>query len=428
MLSVLDLAREDTHLHKESVNSWCGPCPNNARGKCDRDEDGFVVKWDNSCGEWRFSCRGCWPADEWLPEKDRKRGFGDAIDYLRHFRGMSFQDAHTLVNDGEISRKKAAPPARNAGYTTDLWQKKTTDAVTAAIDRLRSDDDTQALEYARSRGLRDATIIAAHMGYSLHDGIPRLIVPSFNDGRYVAIYRRDLRPDIPKNQRWKDAPGGTKSELYLADCLKRKLVTVLVEAPICALTVLQECGRGAINAVATGGSKNARSVKSLARLARMPLVLVAFDADKAGDEDAAYWLKRLPNARRLRPLLKDVNDMLVDGWDIKEWIDQAIEKFPEAKKPASSPEPLEADAGQQEPEDERPSIEETVSFSHDDAPLPRGDFWTGVHTRLARSSIVGGTPFYEELQNWRPDDKTYAHIPGGREGYCRLYRQKREAV
>lgn len=333
MLSVLDLAREDNvHLHKESVNSKCGPCPNYTRGICRCGTDGFVVKWDN--GEWRFSCRGCWPADEWLPEKDRKRGFGDAIDYLWHFRGVKYREAKALVNDGETSQKKAAPPVRNAGYTTAFWQERTASAVTAAVDRLQSDDGAQALEYARSRGLDADTIRAAHMGYSLHEGIPRLIIPSFNDGRYVAIYRRDLRPDAPKGKRWKDAPGGTKNELYLADGLKRKQVTVLVEAPICALTILQVYrGDGNINAVATGGSKNARSAKSLRQLARMPLVLVAFDADAAGDKDAEYWLKLLPNARRLRPLLIDVNAMFVDGWDIKEWIDQAVAQALQVNEP-----------------------------------------------------------------------------------------------
>lgn len=339
MLSVLDLAYEDTQLDKESVKSYCGPCPNYAKGKCNRGTDGFVVKWDNSRGEWRFFCRGCWPADEYLPEKGRKRGFGDAIDYLRHFRGMHFQDAKALVNDGEATTQEAdTPHVKHADYTTDVWQKRTGNAVKAAIDLLWKSDDTRALDYIRSRGFTDETIRWAQMGFSLKDGIPRLIIPSINDRRYVAVYRRDLRPDAPKGKRWIDAPGGTKSELYLADSLKRKLPTVLVESPLCALTILQECGRDNINAVATGSSKGARSPKSLARLACMPLVLVTFDADAAGDKDAKWWKERLANARPLRPLLKDVNDMFVDGWDIKEWIEQAIATYSATTEDAPPPE------------------------------------------------------------------------------------------
>ena len=52
----------------------------------------------------------------------------------------------------------------------------------------------------------------------------------------------------------------------------------------------------------------------------MPLVLVALDADAAGDRYAAEWVRRLKNARRLRPLLKDVNDMLMGFWDLRKWV------------------------------------------------------------------------------------------------------------
>lgn len=61
----------------------------------------------------------------------------------------------------------------------------------------------------------------------MKDGIPRLIIPVYNDGRYVAIYRRDLRPDAEHHERWKDVAGSTKNELYLVDCLKKKRPTVL---------------------------------------------------------------------------------------------------------------------------------------------------------------------------------------------------------
>jgi hypothetical protein len=33
----------------------------------------------------------------------------------------------------------------------------------------------------------------------------------------------------------------------------------------------------------------------------------------------------LPNARRLRPPLHDINDMLMQGWDIRQWIVNAIQ-------------------------------------------------------------------------------------------------------
>jgi hypothetical protein len=82
-----------------------------------------------------------------------------------------------------------------------------------------------------------------------------------------------------------------------------------------------------VNVVATGGVEAARSAKSLIYLALQPLVFVSFDADAAGDEHAQWWLKRLKNARKLRPLLKDINDMLMDNWDVRAWVGQAIHKY-----------------------------------------------------------------------------------------------------
>jgi 5S rRNA maturation endonuclease (ribonuclease M5) len=124
----------------------------------------------------------------------------------------------------------------------------------------------------------------------------------------------------PKDERWKNAKGSSTDALYLADCLKAKRTTVLTEGAIDALSIAQECGK-IVNVVAVSGVQCGQNVENLARLALMPRVLVAFDADEAGDKEAKWWLERLPNARRLRPLLHDVNDMLVDNWDMGAWIE-----------------------------------------------------------------------------------------------------------
>lgn len=348
MLTTLDLTYEDTTLHKASVHEKAGPCPD---PDCHCKDDGFRVKWNGE--RWVFMCRGCWDSQEILSPEVAKaigkshrigemRGWGDEIDYLRHYRKLSFQEAKALVygEDGEDSTTRPAPVYKSTpyGYESDDWQKATRAAVQEHQDRLWSEDDTRALDYARSRGLQDDMIRWAWLGYSLKDGIPRLVIPSENDGRFVAVHCRDLRPDVPHNKRWMDAAGSSKDELYLADCLRRKLPTVLVESPLCALLILQVYGRERINAVATAGVKGAvHSVTALARLARMPIVLIALDADAAGDENAPYWLKCLSNARRLRPLLKDPGDMFLDGWDLRAWIDQAIEDTVAPAAPPESP-------------------------------------------------------------------------------------------
>src|SRR6266581_2383508 len=326
MLDVLTLAREDTSLKRKSIREQSGSCPDSS---CRCQHDGFNVKHNGEC--WVWMCRGRWDSEEYLPEKGRKRGWGDAIDYLRHYRGMSFQEAKRLVDDGETDETGSAPapgPAvpERRDYTTEDWQAKTAQAMQDHMTRLWVDDaGLPALKYLHERRLYGEIVTWARLGYSLVGGIPRLVIPSINDGRYVAIHRRDLRPGVESP--WKDAPGSAGDELYLADSLKRKLPTVLTEGPLDALSVLQEYGREGINAVATIGIGKCHEPKWLAKLARMPIVLVAFDADKPGDEAAVWWLERLPNARRLRPWLHDVNEMLIESWDLVSWIDDLLEKY-----------------------------------------------------------------------------------------------------
>ncbi|HEX3643566.1 MAG TPA: toprim domain-containing protein [Ktedonobacteraceae bacterium] len=208
--------------------------------------------------------------------------------------------------------------------------------VENCVARLWSSTDTLALDYTHSRGFSDELILKARLGYSLKHDIPRLVIPSLNHGVYVAISYRDLRPDIPKDKRWQDIPGGTKGELYLADCLESGRPTVVLEAPLDALSVVQTCA-DLVSVVATGGTNGAKNRKNVMRLALQDLVFFAFDADEAGDKEAQWWLDRLPNARRLRPKLHDANDMLVQGWDIRQWVIDALQAAGYSAKPSYPP-------------------------------------------------------------------------------------------
>lgn len=334
MLSVFDLAQEDTTWNRKASTprEKKGPCP--GCGGTDR----FSVKQDDK-GRWVFMCRYCWDSQELLPTGEH-RGWGDDYDYLRHYRHMAHGEILALRAahaDGDQAIGQQGRPVNRAAraharaYESDVWQDAAMATVKEYEQALWSPGGQWVADYImQKRGLSEETARAAHLGYSTKGGIPRLIIPVFNHsgpdnaGRIVAIYRRDLRAGIASGERWQDAPGGTKSELYLADCLKVKRPTVLLEAALDALAVVQECA-GMCNVVATGGTGCARNNAVLAALALMPLVLIAFDAEPdKGDLAAQWWLERLPNARRLRPILHDVNDMLVENWDVRQWIGQAI--------------------------------------------------------------------------------------------------------
>lgn len=345
MISVLDLAEQDTSLVRESYKSKMGPCPNYFKGKCSSRTDGFVVKLDADTGKWVYMCRGCWNPGDTLPTEEAaqlvsrfkhagdKRGFGNDYNYLQHFRDMSPREIYAYREEQETGESSPAKPYVQPAYKhkneLPSWQEMAHEGILEYEAALWSSAGEAALEYLRTRGFTDDEMLKrAHVGYSEAGGIPRVLFPSINDGRVITIYRRDLRSDCPYGERWKDTQGGSKDELYRADCLKIKRPTILLESPPDALAIVQECGDEMCNTVATGGKDNARKIKALAKLALMPIVLVAFDAESdKGDVAAQWWLDRLPNARRLRPFLHDVNDMLTDGWDIRAWVGQAIQEY-----------------------------------------------------------------------------------------------------
>ncbi len=106
------------------------------------------------------------------------------------------------------------------------------------------------------------------------------------------------------------------------------MAVVLCEDAFSALSVYQECS-DLVNVVATGGAECGLLTRWIARLVCAPVVLIALDANAAGDKYAMELGKRLKNARRLRLLLKDANEMLMGSWDLWEWVLSALKVIDE---------------------------------------------------------------------------------------------------
>lgn len=126
------------------------------------------------------------------------------------------------------------------------------------------------------------------------------------------------------DQKYVEVSGGS-SVLYNGDTIVPGCCVVLVEGVFDALAVEQQVGDRVV-AVATGSTTRCRQVKWIARLALAERVLVAFDADEAGEEAAAYWLKVLPNAERWRPWWDDPNQLMIDGVDLRTWLMPAFQQ------------------------------------------------------------------------------------------------------
>jgi hypothetical protein len=117
-------------------------------------------------------------------------------------------------------------------------------------------------------------------------------------------------------------PAGSANALYGADGVPRGLPVVLVEGEFDALAVAQEAG-DLVTAVATGSTCGARHPLWGRLLASAPLVLVAYDGDKAGEDASASWLDALHGARRLVPEV-DPAAMLQAGADLRAWVSSAL--------------------------------------------------------------------------------------------------------
>jgi hypothetical protein len=202
------------------------------------------------------------------------------------------------------------------------------------------------------RGLNDITLRNYGIGYNPADryedralwGLPPETAAQTGRAKRVWLPRGIVIPWIIDDQLWRvnirrptgvpkyTGPAGSSNGLFNADKLYSATNSpgpvALVEGEIDAMTIDQWAGN-LITPVATGSTAGSRCTRWIAKLALAPLVLVAYDVDEngAGDKAAAWWLNVLPNARRWRPLWSDVNDMAVDGADLRAWVRAGIEEL-----------------------------------------------------------------------------------------------------
>ncbi len=315
-------------------------------------EDGFIVAATSTSrgGQWNGSCPFCGGTDRFRiqPYQGSYGWFacnqcgrkGSAIDYLILKRGLSKRDALAMV--GWTPKESSLPHSQLPGGVFDVcpqwdeppqrWQEGALDFSQRCQRLLWSERGRDALAYLRQRGLTDATIKAAQLGYQPHEAygsaqvwgravkLPQgLVIPWFFQGRLWRLTIRDIRLPSGSRRRYTQVAGGSNG-LYLADslALKRPLV-VMTEGELDALSVMQECG-DQVAVVATGTTQGSHTPRWVAMLAHQPQVLIAFDAEGAGDRAARWWMERLEHAQRLRPWWKDANQMLQDGADLRDWL------------------------------------------------------------------------------------------------------------
>jgi 5S rRNA maturation endonuclease (ribonuclease M5) len=233
----------------------------------------------------------------------------------------------------------------------EKWQESARAFVDYSVNQLWSEQGQGALDYLRSRGLKDETIKVAQLGYNpaemkrpgerwgrkgkitLQQGIVIPWILGANE-----IWRITIRDETVAegDSRYKQVAGGSNG-LYFGFLLSYDRPVIIVEGEFDALSIAQEAGHD-VSVVATGSTEGSHTARWIAALARKDMVLVAFDAEEKGDKAAQWWLDRLENAHRLRPWWNDANQMLQDGIDLlNDWIVPRVESIVYGPTPIPTP-------------------------------------------------------------------------------------------
>lgn len=300
---------------------YSGPCP--FCGGRDR----FRVWPEHKGGQWW--CRQCGKG-------------GDGIAYLVERGSITPAEAGKMrrgdLGVAPLARTNPLPPAprhpdRLAPPGPD-WQGAARAFVAESAAALWAPTGERALSWLRGRGLTDETIHAAGLGYNAQDRRPLRAAWGLDGDKPLWLPRGIVIPWVIGGDLWRvnirrprgdpkyTGPAGSSNGLYNADALTTTKPAILVEGEIDALTLSQVAG-DLVTPVATGSTEGARRPRWVAALSLCPSVLVAYDADKAGEDAAAWWV-RVVDGKRWRPFWEDTNAMYQDGVNIRHWVEVGL--------------------------------------------------------------------------------------------------------
>ena len=318
MTEILALLPQARRAGATSGGEYAAPCP-----WCG-GRDRFRLWPSHPSGKPRYWCRRC----------NRR---GDGISLVQELTGLGFREAATAIGqslapNGPLTRRRQTPPLKPP---TATWQGMAQAVSMAAKEALWSKRGAVALDYLHRRGFADDTIRAVGLGYNASDrhgepdkwGLPLdhrpvwvpqgITIPWCSCG---SVWRLNVRrlAGSPKYC----GPAGFGNALYGADGLRHQRPVVMVEGELDALAVAQVAG-DVVTAIATGSTCGARRQRWVRLLAKAPIVLVAFDDDKPGDDAADWWLDAIPGSRRAVPE-GDPADMLESRAGLRKWISNVL--------------------------------------------------------------------------------------------------------
>lgn len=261
---------------------------------------------------------------------------GDAIDWLQRYRKLEFREAVEVLGQGDVLLQPA-PVARSVPVTEPPpveWQAAARQVVELAEDWLWDGPGHAALSYLlEARGLAERTIRTARLGvipggYRQWVTIAGLKVPCgitipWITGETVwAVKVRRLDGRI----KYVQIADGSSSGLYRGDSLEGAPAALFCEGEFDALVAHQEAG-SLVAAVSLGSAGASLSDRWIIDLVMVPVLLVAYDADKAGLKGAARLQALSERMRVIRvPEGKDITEFYKQGGEgaVYDWLDQEL--------------------------------------------------------------------------------------------------------
>jgi hypothetical protein len=314
-----------------------GPCP-----FCGGD-DRFCV-WPKLDKNGRYWCRQC--------ERN-----GDAIQYLRDFRKMTFKMAcrHLSIKPALFDKKSSRKSStiwspKEMVIPTIEWQNSAMSFLSRAVDRLWEDEQIAVRRWLNKRGLNDKTIRRAHLGWhpkdvwvarhlwGLEENISQgkrkklwlpagLIIPQIYKGEIIRL--RVRRFECSDNWgRYIVISGSATGPMRLSAI---EGVYLVVESELDALLLTQYTSK-LTSIIATGSAQSKPDSKLHVELQKARLILVALDSDLAGAKQTSqWWLKKYNNAVWWPiPLQygKDPGEAFEGGLDLGHWVKAALDRYP----------------------------------------------------------------------------------------------------
>lgn len=356
---------------QKTGTEYAGPCP--ACGGNDR----FCI-WSGGQGKHglgRFYCRGCGLQ-------------GDAIQFLREFQGLGYGEAcrelgltPAAPSGRRTAREPGAPALATPAWTpkagelpNSRWQGQARKLIPWAVRQLQATPDALSWLVAE-RGLTPETAARFHVGWLPEDlyrdrtawGLPQefkpngkrrmlwlphgLVLPVLDTaGRPARIKFR--RPNPRENEpKYLYLPSEPKNTAPLV-ITGQAAAWIVVESELDGLLLAQEAG-DLVNVLALGSASLRPDAEAHARLEAAPFILVALDADDAGDKAAwTWWTTHYPPEKiRVWPVPegKDPTDAWRTGWDLRAWIEGGLPPscLPARQAKSVAPTPRPEPAGQE---------------------------------------------------------------------------------